>query len=111
VVRGVVETADTEGRQDDGPLSPLAYLSPTALTAQSDEIKCFARGAVELAKDPRARAEALAEAVVRAVRYKPGVSDVQDTASAVLKTGEGCARIMRMCTSPRRAPWACRRAT
>ena len=30
VVRGVVETADTEARQDDGPLSPLAYLAPTA---------------------------------------------------------------------------------
>jgi transglutaminase-like putative cysteine protease len=26
---------------------------------------------------------------VRAVRYKPGVSDVQDTAAAVLKNGEG----------------------
>src|ERR1700735_5690901 len=26
VVRGVVATDDTEGRQDDGPLSPLAYL-------------------------------------------------------------------------------------
>jgi transglutaminase-like putative cysteine protease len=31
VVRGVVETVDTEIRQDDGPLSPLAYLSPTTL--------------------------------------------------------------------------------
>ncbi|MGD0505176.1 MAG: transglutaminase family protein [Steroidobacteraceae bacterium] len=89
VVRGVVETADTEGRQDDGPLSPLAYLSPTALTAQDEEIKSFARAAVDAAKTPRARADALAEAVVRAVRYKPGVSDVQDTAAAVLKTGEG----------------------
>ena len=29
VVHGVVETADTEARQDDGPLSPLAYLAPT----------------------------------------------------------------------------------
>jgi len=35
VVHGVVETADTEGRQDDGPLSPLAYLAPTALTARN----------------------------------------------------------------------------
>jgi transglutaminase-like putative cysteine protease len=89
VVRGVVETADTEGRQDDGPLSPLAYLAPTALTAPNEDIKTFARGAIVLATTPRARAEALAEAVVRAVRYKPGVSDVQDTAAAVLKSGEG----------------------
>ena len=29
VVHGVVETAETEARQDDGPLSPLAYLAPT----------------------------------------------------------------------------------
>ena len=65
VVRGVVETADTEGRQDDGPLSPLAYLAPTALTAQNEEIKTFAREAIELATTPRARAEALAEAVVQ----------------------------------------------
>jgi transglutaminase-like putative cysteine protease len=107
VVRGVVETADIEGRQDDGPLSPLAYLAPTTLTAQNEEIKSFARDAVVLATEPRARAEALAEAVVRAVRYKPGVSDVQDTAATV----KGYARITPTCTSPRRDRWACRHAT
>jgi transglutaminase-like putative cysteine protease len=88
-VRGVVETADTEGRQDDGPLSPLAYLAPTLLTAQTEEIRAFARDAVAPASTPRARAEALAEAVVRAVRYKSGVSSVQDTAAAALENGEG----------------------
>ena len=35
------------------------------------------------------RAEALAEAVFRAVRYKPGASDVQDSAAVALKSGEG----------------------
>jgi len=89
VVHGVVETADTEGRQDDGPLSPLAYLAPTALTAPNDELKAFAHQALEHAKDPRARAQALAEAVFRAVRYKPGTSDVQDSAAVALKSGEG----------------------
>lgn len=89
VVRGVVETADSEGRQDDGPLSPLAYLAPTTLTAQNEEIKAFARDATRGASAPRERAEALAEAVVRAVRYKPGVSDVQDNAAVVLQRGEG----------------------
>ncbi len=89
VVRGVIETADTEGRQDDGPLSPLAYLAPTALTAPSDELKAFAQQAVEHVKDPRERAEALAEAVFRAVRYKPGTSDVQDGAALAFKSGEG----------------------
>jgi transglutaminase-like putative cysteine protease len=89
VVRGVVETADTEGRQDDGPLSPLAYLSSTSLTTPSDEIKAFARKAVEHAKAPWERTEALAEAVIGAVRYKSGATDVQDSAAAAFKSGEG----------------------
>jgi transglutaminase-like putative cysteine protease len=89
VVRGVVETTETEGRQDDGPLSHLAYLASTALTAPNDELKAFARKAVEHAKDPRARAEALAEAVLGVVRYKTGASDVQDSAVAAFKSGEG----------------------
>ncbi len=89
VVNGVVETADVEGRQEDGPLSPLAFLAPTALTAPNDELKAFARQALEQAKDPRERAQALAEAVFRAVRYKPGTTDVQDTAAAAFKSGEG----------------------
>jgi len=89
VVHGIVETADTEGRQDDGPLSPLAYLAPTALTAPSEELKAFAQQAIEHVKDPRERAQALAEAVFRAVRYKPGTSDVQDCAAVVFKSGEG----------------------
>jgi len=89
VVRGVVETADTESRQDDGPLSPLAYLAPTALTAPSEELKAFAHQALELGGNPRARAEALAEAVFRAVRYKQGTSEVQDSAAVAFKSGEG----------------------
>jgi transglutaminase-like putative cysteine protease len=89
VVRGVVETADTDARQDDGLLSPLAYLAPTALTAPNEEMKAFARKAVEHAKEPWERCEALAEAVVRAVRYKSGTSDVQDSAAAAFKSGEG----------------------
>src|SRR5271165_5725325 len=89
VVSGVVETADIEGRQEDGPLSPLAYLAPTALTAPNDELKAFARQALEQAKDPRERAQALAEAVFHAVRYKPGATDVQDTAAEAFKSGEG----------------------
>jgi transglutaminase-like putative cysteine protease len=89
VVRGVVETVDTEGRQDDGPLSPLAYLSPTPLTAPNDELRAFARDALRAVSDPRARALALAEAVFDAVRYKSGASDVQDSAAVAFKSGEG----------------------
>ena len=89
LVRGVVETADTDSRQDDGPLSPLAYLAPTALTTPDEELRSFAQQAMAGAKDPRACAEALADAVFRAIRYKPGTSDVQDSAAVVFKSGEG----------------------
>src|ERR1019366_6595591 len=81
VVHGVVETADTESRQDDGPLSPLAYLAPTILTASNDDLKAFAQQALDKAADPRVRAQRLAEAVFNAVRYKSGTSDVQDSAA------------------------------
>ena len=89
VVHGVVETADTEGRQDDGPLSPLAYLAPTKLTTPNDELRVFAQHAMESTSDPRARVQALAEAVFDAVRYKSGTSDVQDSAAVAFKSGEG----------------------
>ena len=89
VVRGVVETADTDARQDDGPLSPLAYLAPTQLTSPNDELRAFALGALNGTNDPLARAQLLADAVVGAVRYKSGTSDVQDSAAVAFKSGEG----------------------
>jgi transglutaminase-like putative cysteine protease len=89
MVHGVVETAEAESRQDDGPLSPLAYLAPTALTAPSRELCEFAQNKLNGITEPRARAQILAEAVCEAVRYKTGTSNVQDTAAAVFKTGEG----------------------
>jgi transglutaminase-like putative cysteine protease len=89
VVHGVVETADTEARQDDGPLSPLAYLAPTQLTLPNDELKSFAQLAVSQVTEPRERAQALAEAVFGAVRYKSDTSDVQDSAAVAFKSGEG----------------------
>jgi transglutaminase-like putative cysteine protease len=89
IVRGIVETADTEGRQDDGLLSPLAYLAPTPLTAPNDEIRAFAHNALHALTDPKARAQRLAEAVYNAVRYKTGTSDVQDSAAVAFRSGEG----------------------
>jgi transglutaminase-like putative cysteine protease len=89
VVRGVVETADTDARQDDGPLSPLAYLAPTQLTSPNEDLRAFAHGALNGAADPLARAQALADAVVGAVRYKSGASDVQDSAAVAFKSGSG----------------------
>jgi transglutaminase-like putative cysteine protease len=89
IVRGVVETVDTEARQDDGPLSPLAYLAPTRLTLPDDELRAFAEAALKDVSEPRARALALAEAVHDAVRYRPGTSDVQDSAAVAFKSGQG----------------------
>jgi len=88
VVHGVVETADADARLDDGPLSPLAYLAPTQLTLPSDDLKAFAQNAVSQV-EPRQRAQALADAVYGAVRYRSGTSDVQDSAAVAFKSGEG----------------------
>jgi transglutaminase-like putative cysteine protease len=89
VVHGVVETADADARLDDGPLSPLAYLAPTQLTLPNEDLKAFAQGALSKVTEPRQRAQALAEAVYGAVRYRSGTSDVQDTAAVAFKSGEG----------------------
>jgi transglutaminase-like putative cysteine protease len=89
VVRGVVETADTDARLDDGPLSPLAYLAPTQLTLPNEHIKAFASATLAHISDPKERVQALAEAVLGAVRYKAGTSDVQDSAAVAFKSGEG----------------------
>jgi transglutaminase-like putative cysteine protease len=89
VVRGIVETADNEARQDDGPLSPLAYLAATHLTLPNEDIKAFAYASLAHLSDPMKRVQALAEAVVGAVRYKSGTSDVQDSAAVAFKSGEG----------------------
>jgi len=88
VVHGVVETADADARLDDGPLSPLTYLAPTQLTLPSDDLKAFAQNAVSQV-EPRQRAQALADAVYGAVRYRSGTSDVQDSAAVAFKSGEG----------------------
>jgi transglutaminase-like putative cysteine protease len=89
VVSGVVETLDADTRQDDGPLSHLAYLAPTSLTAASEALRAFARAQLQDCTDPQQRALALAAGVHRSVRYKPGTSEVQDNAAEVFAAGEG----------------------
>jgi transglutaminase-like putative cysteine protease len=89
VVRGVVETADSEARHEEGPLSPLTYLAATALTAPSEDIKAFALSALDRVRDPRERLHTLADAVYGAVRYRVGVSDVGGSAAAAFRSGEG----------------------
>jgi transglutaminase-like putative cysteine protease len=89
IARGIVETVEADAAQDDGPLSPLAYLAPTPLTAPTAEIREFARAALGPAGPTRSGAERLAEAVEDAVRYTPGTSEVTDSASAVFARGVG----------------------
>lgn len=89
LVYGVVETSGTDAPQDAGALSPLAFLAPTALTAANEAVRAFAHQAVDGGADPLERAQRLAGAVCTAVHYKPGTSDVQDTAAVVFEAGEG----------------------
>jgi transglutaminase-like putative cysteine protease len=55
----------------------------------NEDIKAFASAALARISDPKERVHALAAAVVEAVRYKSGTSDVQDSAAVVFKSGEG----------------------
>jgi transglutaminase-like putative cysteine protease len=89
VVSGVVETSDTDARQDDGPLSHLAYLSHTSLTALNDDLRDFAQSESRSLREPDEKAAALVAAVHKAVRYKPGTSEVHDSAADVFKKGVG----------------------
>jgi transglutaminase-like putative cysteine protease len=89
IVSGVVETLDIDARQDDGPLSPLAYLAPTPLTAANERLRSFAQQELAGGSSVRERADALAAGVHRHVRYRPGTTEVQDSAAEVFETGEG----------------------
>ncbi len=88
-VAGTVEVPEPQTiLPDEGPLSPLAYLAPTPLTAADERIEALAArlaGAGEL----RQRLFGLAEGVCKAVRYRPGVTRVDDPAAAALARGEG----------------------
>lgn len=90
VVTGVVEIARTRDvLREQGTLSPLAYLAPTALTAASDRIVALARDHLEGPGPLRKRLYDLAKGVCAGVRYQPGTTTVEDPAAAALERGEG----------------------
>ncbi|NNM62640.1 MAG: transglutaminase family protein [Steroidobacteraceae bacterium] len=89
VVQGIVETVDLDVPQADGPLSPLAYLAPTALTAPDEAMRTFARRIGDCCAGHEAVATGLCEAVGDAIRYRTGVSDVGDSAAVAFAAGEG----------------------
>ena len=90
VVTGVVEVTRTRDvLREQGMLSPLAYLPPTALTTASDRIIALAREHLEGPGALRQRLYELAKAVCANVRYCPGTTTVEDSAAAALERGEG----------------------
>jgi transglutaminase-like putative cysteine protease len=90
VVAGVVEIAGARDvLREQGSLSPLAYLAPTALTAASDRIVALAREHLEGHGSLRQRLYDLAKGVGASVQYRPGTTTVEDPAAAALERGEG----------------------
>jgi transglutaminase-like putative cysteine protease len=90
VVSGSVEVA-REGSlmPHDGPLSPLAYLASTSLTATDSAIGALSHEYLDGDKPVRDRLYALALGVHERVKYQKGSTSVEDTASAALARGKG----------------------
>ena len=88
---GIVETrTDTAGWVvDDGTLSPLAYLAPSALTQPNESLAALAEGLFASDATLEHDARVLMERVTTAVKYRTGVTGVTDTARDALVRGEG----------------------
>ena len=90
VVAGTVEISDAqEIIPHEGRLSPLAYLSPTPLTATDDALRSLAETSLAGNGSSRDRLYRLATEVRDRVRYRPGVTSVEDPAASALERGEG----------------------
>lgn len=90
IVTGIVEIPRVrEVLREQGMLSPLAYAAPTALTAGSTRILELARAHLQSQAPLRERLYELAKGVCAEVRYRPGVTTVEDAAAAALERGEG----------------------
>lgn len=90
VASGMVEVDRPEdGRlAEAGPLSPLVFTVPSALTRPDDAVVDFARRHLSGAPDSR-QLLALAEALAAAVSYQPGATVVSTTAADALRLGQG----------------------
>lgn len=88
---GVVETQEGMAGvfAHDGALSPLAYVGSTALTRSSPVLDDLARSVFDEGVATRERIEALMEMVTQRVRYRPGATQVTDSAADALTRGEG----------------------
>lgn len=91
LVSGVVETDETPGQPnaDALQLSPLAYRVASGLTAADAALSAFAVEAFAGSDDLRERLLRGAQAVAGAVAYRPGSTQVSDTAISVFQRREG----------------------
>jgi transglutaminase-like putative cysteine protease len=90
VVSGAVEVAhDGALMPHEGPLSPLAYLASTPLTAADAAISSLARDCLNGSGSMRDRLYALAGGVQESVQYQKGSTTVEDSAAAALARGKG----------------------
>jgi transglutaminase-like putative cysteine protease len=89
-VEGEVEIIDEPELGNDGALNPLAYLAPTRLTTADAAIRALA--ADHLRSGPvasRSALQELADAIHDRVAYRPGATDVEETAAEALARGQG----------------------
>ncbi|HVY80013.1 MAG TPA: transglutaminase family protein [Steroidobacteraceae bacterium] len=90
VVAGAIEISHDGGLMPhEGPLSPLAYLASTPLTAADAAITSLAQQYMKGSGRLRDCLLALAAGVQECVRYQKGSTTVEDTAAAALARGKG----------------------
>lgn len=91
IVSGIVDThpAASARFENDGLLAPLAYLAPTPLTRPDERVHAFATASLGGEGALASRLERLAADVSATVRYRRGVTTVNDDAATVLGRGEG----------------------
>jgi transglutaminase-like putative cysteine protease len=90
-VRGTVEidSHSGEGFQDQGRLSPLAYLAETPLTSANDELRQFSSKYLPTGKSRVDSLMNLSGAICDKVTYRKGATEVSETAVKAFKRGEG----------------------
>lgn len=89
-VRGQVQTTDTAGilRGHKELVPPEAYLRDTNATEPDEALRELAQFLIR-AETPLAGSHALADAISKAIAYKPGSTQAHTTAAQALAQGEG----------------------
>ena len=90
VVNGLVETDDHVGSalQEQGNLSPLAYLAATSLTRPDDDVVTFAHGQNLRARDADSLLK-LAGGICERIEYVKGVTDAGSSAAQAFARRKG----------------------